>query len=109
MRVSGSTERETDMECRNGSMVQGMKDNGALVKLMDRVSCIMQTEIFMRATGSMIRLMVRERILMRTELSTLENGKMTKSMGMEKNFLITGQNNQVMKVFTATQCFPLKD
>ena len=51
MRVSGSTGRETDMECRNGSMVQGMKDNGALVKLMDRVSCIMQMEIYMRATG----------------------------------------------------------
>ena len=69
MRVSGSTGRETDMECRNGSMVQGMKDNGALVKLMDRVSCIMQMEIYMRATGSMIRQTVEERTHMPMERS----------------------------------------
>jgi hypothetical protein len=60
-------------------MAANMKDNGELIRQMEKGFSIIQMEIFTRAVGSMIKPMGKEFTLIQTEPNTLDNGKMISS------------------------------
>ena len=51
MRVNGLMIVEMDMEDKNGQMAPDMKATGKMIRLMDLVDFIMQTEISTKVNG----------------------------------------------------------
>ena len=61
---SGRGQCATDMESRSGQMVQGMKENGAVIRHMDGASSGTLTATFSMVNGVMIRPMATASIHM---------------------------------------------
>ena len=80
-RANGKKIRGMVMVCRYGPMVQNMKGDGEITRLMAEGSSGTQMETFLTAIGKKIRLMAKAYTFMSTELSMMVNGLMISSMG----------------------------
>ena len=69
-----------DKESRHGQMVLNMKENGRIIKLMDKGSFGIRMVTIIMGDGWMIRLMDLECMCIRMELNMKENGVMICSM-----------------------------
>lgn len=79
-----------DLEYSDGLMVQDMKVNGKIIKLMEKESFITLIEMFLKESGLMIKLMDMGYICIQMELSIKGIGKMIYKMGMELKYGLTG-------------------
>lgn len=79
-----------------GQMVQNMKVNGKIIKLMEKENFGMLMAIYLKVIGRMIKLMDLEYIFMLTVQNMTEIGKMIYKMGMVWKHGPMGQNTKVI-------------
>ena len=85
-----------ELEFKSGQMEQFMKENGEIIKHMEKEFLDMLMGIYLKENGKMIKLMDMAIISMLQEAIMKVNGKMIISMDMEQNI---GKMVQNMKAF----------
>jgi len=97
MKDNGFKVRDKVLVYKYGLMDQNMLVNGKIIKPMDRVFYIMQMVMFTKDNGLMIKLVDKELILTKTAPNTSVNGKTINKTDMVLN---NGLMDKSMKVNT---------
>ena len=84
MKENGQVIKEMDKEFKFGLMELNILVNGRIIKLVDKEHSIIQMELFMKDNGKMIEQMDMESIDNQMVLYTLDNGKMIINMDKVK-------------------------